>query len=199
MINNFDPWVLSRTPLAEKHLLPPSAGLYFVFESDELLYVGKTEKGFNTRLANHHRNDEFIKKKNVAIACWEREERGNALLILEESAIKAFKPSLNGKSTNVVANKGIKLQLLSLYVLHSDLVKTQTAKKIVQSFLCDCFQDETMLKHLMVVVAAKADLSGIEPSEAFTQLLADSEYKTTKELCAAWGLEVEALEGEVQV
>jgi hypothetical protein len=101
MINIFslDPWKLDRIDIRSKHLLPSAGGLYFVFQQDKLLYVGKTESGFNTRWhyrGGHHREYQLLQMEEITIACWVRSETGKELHELEKQANQIFKPLLNG-------------------------------------------------------------------------------------------------------
>ena len=202
MENVFDinPWQLDRVLIAEKHKLPQSSGLYFVFQQDELLYVGKTERSFNVRWHLHHRLDQLLEIQNVEIACWGCNEKGKALLTLESQAIKAFKPLLNG--TRVPRKAGgkppkiggtsfnLNLWITMLYVMNADEMRKRKSKNLTEECLIECLQDKEMLDQLQTVIALKSHLSGLTPAEVFKQFLTGKEYdqiETTDALRQAWG------------
>lgn len=204
-ILKIDPWQLDRVLVAEKHKLPQSSGLYFVFQGDKLLYIGKTERSFNVRWHLHHRLDQLLEIQNVEIACWECTEKGKTLLSLESQAIKAFKPLLNGTKVPIKAGSprqkvsgtsfDLRLWITMLYVMNADEMRKRKSKNLIEECLIECLQDKEMLDQLQTVIALKSHLSGLTPAEVFKQFLTGKEYdqiKTTDALRQAWGSTVKA-------
>lgn len=105
-IYSLDPWSLPRVAMESKSRLPRSAGLYFVFQHNKLLYIGKTDISFYARWHfgdGHHREAQLSEMSGVSIACWAVPERGKELLQLERAACHIFKPSLNGTKVSVIS------------------------------------------------------------------------------------------------
>lgn len=89
-----DPWSLPKVLFEHRDSLPDSRGLYFVFEREDLVYIGKSSS-FRTRWRQHHRAYQLEKMKSVCIAFWEIDLSDEDLMLLEGAAISQFQPKLN--------------------------------------------------------------------------------------------------------
>lgn len=96
-----DPWTLPRVKISQVNRLPDTSGLYFVFCSSELLYIGRTRQGFRSRWRQHHRQD--LKRDDRLYVAY-LEYSGDDLPRLESVAISLFRPTMNG----VIPGKGVK-------------------------------------------------------------------------------------------
>jgi hypothetical protein len=91
-----DPWTLPRRRITDTKSFPKLRGIYFVFKSSELLYIGKTSSGFKSRWVRHHRTD-LTCDKSLYVAFWHLDVDGKELSTIERKAILLFAPTKNGK------------------------------------------------------------------------------------------------------
>lgn len=90
-----DPWSLPMVAMNQLHKLPKSCGLYFVFKSSQLLYIGMTSSGFRARWAGHHRSD-VKNQPDLFVSFLELPSASrDELLRLEALAISMYAPALN--------------------------------------------------------------------------------------------------------
>ncbi|BAZ36703.1 XRE family transcriptional regulator (plasmid) [Calothrix sp. NIES-4101] len=110
-IAEVDPLTLPSLPLGERKQLPSCPAIYFVMESDRILYIGKTIN-LAQRLAVHSRQKQFASFGAIHIA-WHECSDIDMLGQIETALIKYFKPLLNG-TKNPDASKRVNLTLPNL-------------------------------------------------------------------------------------
>lgn len=85
---------LPRVQWQDRRKLPQEPGIYFVFQGEELLYIGKAVN-LKARWKHHNRGYQFSLTPSVQIAYWQR-NAGEDLEGLERLCCRAFQPRLNG-------------------------------------------------------------------------------------------------------
>lgn len=91
-----NPLTLPSLPLVERSQLPNCPAIYFVMQSDCVLYIGKSVN-LVQRWVAHHKWYQLIKLDGTVKIAW-LECTDEALLTqIETALIKQFKPELNGK------------------------------------------------------------------------------------------------------
>lgn len=95
IVKNLNPFNLPSTPLIECQNLPKISGIYFVLESEEILYIGKSQN-LRTRWTGHHRWNQLNNREveNISIA-WLKVNTLELLPEMERIFIKRFNPLLN--------------------------------------------------------------------------------------------------------
>lgn len=99
-VKYFNPLKLPSVSLFNKKELPKCAGIYFVIESDRVIYIGQA-LSLVLRWQNHERLKEIHKRgTNIRLAWLECAEE-SLLPVIETALIEWFKPELNKYSTGL--------------------------------------------------------------------------------------------------
>ncbi|MEG4798777.1 hypothetical protein QUA69_27325 [Microcoleus sp. LAD1_D1] len=98
-----DPLSLPSLPLVDRVQLPVCPAVYFVLESDRILYIGRSGN-LKQRWVIHHRYSQLQRLNNVRIA-WLECSDASLLPEIEAALIEYFQPSLNGELIPSVAGK----------------------------------------------------------------------------------------------
>ena len=84
---------LESVPLLHRSQLPSVAAVYLVYQSDRLLYIGRTEN-LKQRWSQHHRQNQFAELEDVRIAWFPCTEDAP---LLESTLIELLEPEFNGQ------------------------------------------------------------------------------------------------------
>lgn len=95
-----DPLKLPSLPLSRRSQLPNIKAVYFVLESEKVIYIGKT-LSLTKRWIVHHKYKEIKERKKIKLA-WIECHSVIALNALEAKLIRRFKPELNRSTTKLV-------------------------------------------------------------------------------------------------
>lgn len=94
---------LKSVPLLHRSQLPPVAAVYLVYQSDRLLYIGRTEN-LKQRWSGHHRQKQFSELEEVRIAWFPCTEDAP---LLESTLIELLEPEFNGQEQPNITGKSL--------------------------------------------------------------------------------------------
>lgn len=86
---------LKSVPLLHGNQLPAVPAIYFVYQRERLLHIGRT-MNLHQRWIIHHRRREFAKLEGVRIAWFDCDEK--SLAELEKSQIELLEPEINSEA-----------------------------------------------------------------------------------------------------
>lgn len=116
------PLTLPSLPLVDRSQLPACPAVYFVLESDTVLYIGQTGNLQQRWIAHHRWHQLKVISGNIRIA-WLECSDVNLLVGIEKAAIEYFQPSLNqtrvgGEQNTIklVMPKALKIRFKALCV-----------------------------------------------------------------------------------
>jgi GIY-YIG catalytic domain len=125
--------------LTEKNNLPAIPAVYFVWSSNKLLYIGKTNN-LKKRFCQHHRLVNFLEVGGDIRIAW-FPVQDNELPSLEQDLIELLEPDLNytltGQPNNIISFRLNNAELQSLQALQvpEDKSINQTAARLLRGLL----------------------------------------------------------------
>lgn len=94
VLQKINPLTLPSLALAERKYLPACAALYFVIESETVLYIGRS-KNLANRWISHHKLDKLLLEESEVRIAWFAVECVESVAALEDFLIQYIKPALN--------------------------------------------------------------------------------------------------------
>lgn len=182
LLATLDPWTLPRVSMAKVDQLPELMGLYFVFRSSRLLYIGKTRQGFRARWRNHHRTD-LLENESLYIAYWELDSDVD-IEALELTAIRMFSPQVNGTKAPKISLSYTKIpmpaRLERVLTLSSHIAKKQSFPGFIASVLLE--ECENAWPKVESILDREADQLGIDRDQLEDLVLQKYGFDSTREI-----------------
>lgn len=125
-VSNIDPFILPAVTLPDREKLPQISGLYFVLDSEKVLYIGRSID-IKTRWAsqNHHRLKQLLNRKTESILiAWLKIDDADMLPVIEKEAIDRFSPLLNDSPVEG-GKKSRRFYVADLSEYHKDTLKVE--------------------------------------------------------------------------